>query len=230
MPHLATWTLPRRPATVACAERTSSSGCAASIDRRPNIWHPAVIDLDLVVVGGAGHVGLPLSLAFASTGLRVGIYDIDQTAITRIQAGAVPFIERGAPELLAAMLAEGRLEFSSTPAMVGRSDAVIVVVGTPIDEFLNPRLGALLRTVRELAPHLRDGALVVLRSTVFPGTSMIVAETFASAGKRVDVAMCPERIVEGQALEELRSLPEIIGADTEAAADRAERLFRRLQP
>lgn len=207
-----------------------SKRLAVNIDLGADIWHPAVIDLDLVVVGGAGHVGLPLSLAFASTGLRVGIYDIDDAALTRIRGGEVPFIERGAPELLTAMLAEGRLEFSSSPSMVGRSDAVIIVIGTPIDEFLNPRLGALLRAVRELAPYLRDGALVVLRSTVFPGTSSIVAETFASAGKRVDVAMCPERIVEGQALEELRSLPEIIGADTDAAADRAARLFRRLQP
>lgn len=171
-----------------------------------------------------------MSLAFASTGLRVGIYDIDAAALARIGRGEVPFAERGAPELLSKMLAEGRLELSSSPEIVGRADSVIIVIGTPIDEFLNPKLAALREAIRDLAPNIREGALVVLRSTVFPGTSAVVAEALAAAGKHVDVAMCPERIVEGQALEELRHLPEIIGADTDEAATRAERLFQRLQP
>jgi UDP-N-acetyl-D-mannosaminuronic acid dehydrogenase len=201
-----------------------------SIDPASPIWHPAAIELDLVVVGGAGHVGLPLSLAFASTGLRVGIYDIDRRALARIRGGEVPFAEGGAAELLAEMLAADRLEFSSSPEMLGRTEHVIIVIGTPIDEFLNPRLGALREAIREIAPSVRDGALVVLRSTVFPGTSAVVAEALADAGRTVDIAMCPERILEGHALEELRSLPEIIGADSDEAARRAEKLFTRLQP
>ncbi|HZP96509.1 MAG TPA: nucleotide sugar dehydrogenase [Candidatus Limnocylindria bacterium] len=201
-----------------------------TIDRGSAIWHAAGIDLDLVVVGGAGHVGLPLSLAFASTGMRVGIYDTDRSALARIAHGEVPFAERGAPELLGGMLAADRLVFSSSPDMLGKTESVVVVIGTPIDEFLNPRLAAMREAIRDLAPYVRDGALVVLRSTVFPGTTAVVADAFADAGKTVDVAMCPERIVEGQALEELRHLPEIIGADTDRAAERAERLFTRLQP
>jgi UDP-N-acetyl-D-mannosaminuronic acid dehydrogenase len=192
--------------------------------------YPRRIDLDLVVVGGAGHVGLPLSLAFASTGMRVGIYDIDPNAVACIRAGNVPFAERGAPELLAKMLAADRLELDTNAAMLERTDAIVIVIGTPIDEFLNPKLSALRDALGHLVPHIRDGALLVLRSTVFPGTTELVAETLRAAGKRVDIAMCPERIVEGQALEELRTLPEIIGADDERAAERAERLFHRLQP
>jgi UDP-N-acetyl-D-mannosaminuronic acid dehydrogenase len=192
--------------------------------------YPRRIDLDLVVVGGAGHVGLPLSLAFASTGMRVGIYDIDPNAVACIRAGNVPFAERGAPELLAKMLAADRLELDTNAAMLERTDAIVIVIGTPIDEFLNPKLSALRDALGHLVPHIRDGALLVLRSTVFPGTTELVAETLRAAGKRVDIAMCPERIVEGQALEELRTLPEIIGADDDRAAERAERLFHRLQP
>ena len=202
---------------------------ARHFGRRLDLY-PRQIDIDLVVVGGAGHVGLPLSLAFASTGLRVGIYDIDATAVTRIRGGEMPFAERGAPELLARMLAEQRLELSTDVAMLERTGVIVVVIGTPIDEFLNPKLSALRDTIRELLPHVRDGSLVILRSTVFPGTTELVAEMLRAAGKRVDVAMCPERIVEGQALEELRSLPEIIGADDDRAAERAAALFRRLQP
>ncbi len=203
-------------------------------DRSTSTFAPTCIlgriDLDLVVVGGAGHVGLPLALAFASTGLRVGIYDIDANAVAGIRAGEMPFAEHGAPELLAEVLAAQRLEVDTDAAMLERSDTIVIVIGTPIDEFLNPKLSMLRDALRQLVPHIQNGSLVVLRSTVFPGTTELVAETLRAAGKRVDVAMCPERILEGHALEELRSLPEIIGADDDVAADRAARLFQRLQP
>jgi UDP-N-acetyl-D-mannosaminuronic acid dehydrogenase len=84
------------------------------------------------------------------------------------------------------------------------------------------------RAVEQMSPHLRDGALVVLRSTVYPGTSAYIAQHLEARGKRVDLAFCPERIAEGHALEELHTLPQIIGADTEAAASRATALFQRL--
>jgi UDP-N-acetyl-D-mannosaminuronic acid dehydrogenase len=183
-----------------------------------------------VVIGGAGHVGLPLSLAFAATGMRVGVYDIDESALQRIGRGEMPFHEVGAAELLAAMLRDGRLELSARPEMLTRTSTLIFVIGTPIDEFLNPKLTVFREALAKLASHVRDGALVVLRSTVFPGTTELVADYLREQSKRVDVAFCPERIVEGQALMELRSLPEIIGADTTAAGDRAEALFRRLAP
>jgi len=187
-------------------------------------------DLDLVVLGGGGHVGLPLSLVFADAGLRVGIYDIDEAKLAGIAAGRMPFMEQGADELLASVLETGRLTFGSDAAMVGRADQVIVVIGTPVDEFLGPSMTIFERTVDELAPHLRQGALVVLRSTVYPGTTEYVTRELGRRGARVDVAFCPERIAEGHALEELRALPQIIGADDERAAERATALFARLGP
>ena len=84
------------------------------------------------------------------------------------------------------------------------------------------------RAVDQISPHLRDGALVVLRSTVYPGTTAYVTQHLAEAGCAVDVAFCPERIAEGHALEELHSLPQIIGADDDRAAERATALFRHL--
>ena len=78
-----------------------------------------------------------------------------------------------------------------------------MVIGTPIDEFLNPSMAIFERAVEDLAPHLADGALVVLRSTVYPGTTAYVAQALADRGCRVDVAFAPERIAEGHALEEL---------------------------
>jgi UDP-N-acetyl-D-mannosaminuronic acid dehydrogenase len=185
-------------------------------------------DLDLVVLGGGGHVGLPLSLAFAKAGLRVGIYDTSQATLDRIVAGDMPFMENGADELLAEILPTGRLSVSSDAEILGRTQTVVVVIGTPVDEFLGPSMTVFERAVEQIAPSLRDGALVILRSTVYPGTSEFVARRLAERGLTIDLAFCPERIAEGHALEELHTLPQIIGADTDAAAERAEALFGKL--
>jgi UDP-N-acetyl-D-mannosaminuronic acid dehydrogenase len=185
-------------------------------------------DLDLVVLGGGGHVGLPLSLAFARAGLRVGIFDISQAALDQIGAGEMPFKETGADELLPEILATGRLEMSTDAAMLNRTTQIVVVIGTPVDEFLGPSMTVFEQAVEQIAPHLRDGTLVVLRSTVYPGTTAYVAQHLERRGRVADVAFCPERIAEGHALEELLTLPQIVGADTAAAGDRAEALFRRL--
>jgi UDP-N-acetyl-D-mannosaminuronic acid dehydrogenase len=185
-------------------------------------------DLDVVVLGGGGHVGLPLSLAFAKAGLRVGIYDISQPTLDRIAAGEMPFMENGADELLRELLPTGRLAFSTDGSILQRTEQIVVVIGTPVDEFLGPSMTVFERAVEQIAPHLRDGALIVLRSTVYPGTTAYVAQHLEARGCVVDLAFCPERIAEGHALEELSSLPQIIGADTESAAERASRLFARL--
>ncbi|HEY7701843.1 MAG TPA: nucleotide sugar dehydrogenase [Candidatus Limnocylindrales bacterium] len=185
-------------------------------------------DLDVVVLGGGGHVGLPLSLTLADAGLCVGIYDTNQATLDRIAAGEMPFLETGAEDLLRKILPTGRLELGASGSMIERADTLIVVVGTPVDEFLGPSMTVFEHVVNQVAPHLRDGSLVVLRSTVYPGTTAYVRQHLAAAGCRVDVAFCPERIAEGHALEELRTLPQIIGADDDRAAERATALFRRL--
>ena len=181
--------------------------------------------LDVVVLGGGGHVGLPLSLAFAESGLSVGIFDINRATLDAIADGRMPFLENGAEELLARVLPTGRLELGNAPEMLRRTDTVILVIGTPVDEFLGPSTGVFERATGQIAPWLRDGALVVLRSTVYPGTTAYVAGELADRGCRVDVAFCPERIAEGHALEELHTLPQVIGADSPEAGDRAEALF-----
>ena len=184
--------------------------------------------LDIVIVGGCGHVGLPLALSFADAGYRVGVDDIDAAKIERVRAGEVPFKETGAEQLLRKLLPTGRLEFGSEPAMLERADTVVMVIGTPIDEFMNPSVTIFDRVVDELIPHIRPHCLVVLRSTVFPGTTDGVQRRMSAAGLETDVVFCPERIAEGHALEEIRSLPQLVGASTDAAYERAVRLFEPL--
>jgi UDP-N-acetyl-D-mannosaminuronic acid dehydrogenase len=185
-------------------------------------------DLDVTVVGGCGHVGLPLALVFARAGLCVGIYDSDETKIAMVRRGDMPFLERGAPDLLAEALRSGNLELSDDPSIIKRSDAIVLVPGTPIDEYLNPSLSVFKGILDDIAPWLIDGALLVLRSTAYPGTTEWVERDLASRGINVAVAFCPERISEGRAIEELAALPQVIGADSDGAAERAEALFAHL--
>ena len=180
-----------------------------------------------MVLGGGGHVGLPLSLVLARSGARVGIFDRDAAVLAGLGNGEMPFMEAGADRLLAEVLPTGRLALGTDPAMCGRTGVVIVVVGTPVDEFLGPSMAPFEDAVDEIAPHLRPGALIILRSTVYPGTTAYVKERFREHGSGVQVAFCPERIAEGHAIEELASLPQIVGADDDAAGDRAQAVFAR---
>ncbi len=183
------------------------------------------LQFDVVVVGGCGHVGLPLALSFAECGYKVGIDDIDHAKIEQVRSGTVPFLENGAEELLRRILPTGRLVLASDPSMLARTDTVVLVIGTPIDEFMNPSVQVFDRVLDELMPHLHDGCLVVLRSTVFPGTTQTVERRIRAEGIDADVAFCPERIAEGHALEEIRSLPQLIGVSSDDAFEKARRLF-----
>jgi len=105
---------------------------------------------------------------------------------------------------------------------------VIVVIGTPVDEHLNPKQIAITRALGGCSEYFRDGQLLVLRSTVFPGVTALVEKMLAKLGRQMEVAFCPERIAEGKAMTELFELPQIVSARTPAGAKRASALFGRL--
>jgi UDP-N-acetyl-D-mannosaminuronic acid dehydrogenase len=179
---------------------------------------------DVCVVGGCGHVGLPLAITFARKGLKVSIHDINAAAIKAVRAGRMPFLEPGAEAQLREVVGRS-LEVGDDPALVSQSRFVVVVIGTPVDEHLNPTFHAMRRFFNELLPHLVDGQCVVLRSTVFPGTTQKVHDLLAAAGLDVRVAFCPERVAEGRAMEELTELPQIISGTDERAEVLARELF-----
>ena len=183
---------------------------------------------DVVVIGGAGHVGLPLAIAFADRGLSVGIYDTSEHAVGLVNDGVLPFLEPGAAPVLARALAAGRLTATTDPVSVGTAEHVIVVIGTPVDEHLNPDPTAIPRALGVCAPYFRDGQLLVLRSTVYPGVTELVRTMISRLGVDADVAFCPERIAEGRAMEELFTLPQIISAPEERGRKRAAALFGHL--
>jgi len=183
---------------------------------------------DVVVVGGCGHVGLPLAMAFADRGARVGIYDVSEKAVATVNAGRLPFDEPGGAQMLENVVASGMLHASLDPAIVGTAEHVVVVIGTPVDEFLNPDQTAIPNALGGCAPYLRDGQLLILRSTVFPGVTALVEKMIVGLGKTIEVTFCPERIAEGKAMTELFTLPQIVSARSPEAMERATRLFSRL--
>jgi UDP-N-acetyl-D-mannosaminuronic acid dehydrogenase len=181
---------------------------------------------DVAVIGGCGHVGLPLAIAFADHGLRTHIYDTDVRAVERVRAGELPFYEKDAEAPLRRALESGTLEVSADAAVVAGAENVVVVIGTPVDEHLNPDPDAVRRAILDCEPNLSDGQLLVLRSTVYPGVTQSVERMIDGLGREIDVAFCPERIAQGAAMVELTALPQIVGARTDRAGERAEALFR----
>jgi UDP-N-acetyl-D-mannosaminuronic acid dehydrogenase len=165
-------------------------------------------------------------MAFADRGLKVAAYDIDPVAVGRVQSGAMPFDEPGGPEMLGRVIASSHLVATTDPAVVSTAEHIVVVVGTPVDEHLNPDPQVVPAAVEALAAHLRPGQLLVLRSTVYPGVTALVERRLAALGLELEVTFCPERIAEGKALTELFALPQIVSARNPAAMARARALFK----
>jgi UDP-N-acetyl-D-mannosaminuronic acid dehydrogenase len=178
----------------------------------------------LVIVGGCGRVGLPLGIIFASREINVVLLDIDQEKIATVNAGHMPFKEKSADEMLRGVI--GRtLTATSDISCLRDADVAIAVVGTPVDEHLNPTVAAVYRSIDSVVDNLPNDSLLVLRSTVYPGVTKLVYERIRGRERRIHVAFCPERIAEGKALEEISTLPQIISAFEPEALEKARRLF-----
>lgn len=185
-------------------------------------------DYDVVVIGGGGHVGLPLAIALADRGATVAVYDVNEATVGLVNDAVMPFAEPGAAPKLEAARTAGTLIASTDPAVVGRAENVIVVIGTPVDEHLNPDPRAIPAALGTCSPYFRDGQLLVLRSTVYPGVTALVEKLVGELGHDMDVAFCPERIAEHKAMEELFTLPQIVSSRTDRGRARASALFGRL--
>ena len=188
----------------------------------------SAVDFDICVVGGAGHVGAPLATVLAARGFRTLIYDINTEAVKSLMAGRFPFAEAGGDAMLAEALASGRLSGSSSLQDVARSRAVVVTIGTPVDEFQNPVWDAVNRCIGGLLPALAGAELLVLRSTVSPGTTEALQRFLDDRGLTLPVAFCPERVVQGQAIEEIQRMPQIVSGTSPVAEERAAALFERV--
>jgi UDP-N-acetyl-D-mannosaminuronic acid dehydrogenase len=182
---------------------------------------------DICVVGGCGHVGLPLAAAFAKEGKKVIINDINAEAIASVEKGRAPFMEEGLDDVLKQTVGK-TLFLSCDKKVISDSEFVVIVVGTPVDEHLNPVFSTLKKFFDSLTPFLCDGHTLILRSTLYPGLTKKLNQILTSSDKNISVCFCPERILEGKSMEELYSLPQIVSSFNKEAIPKVEELFRLL--
>jgi UDP-N-acetyl-D-mannosaminuronic acid dehydrogenase len=183
-----------------------------------------------VSVIGLGRVGLPLALSFAGRGLGVLGVDHNRGLLDSIRSGRMPWNEVGTQELLDQVSRTGRLELSERAADAARTDDIILTLGTPSFSHLESDLRQVRAAVDDLLPLLRPGHAVILRSTIAPGTTEFVAGYIEKrrglrVGEDVFVAHAPERIAAGRFIEEISTLPCIIGGVGEASTERAASTF-----
>ncbi len=187
---------------------------------------PANYDVGIV---GLGYVGLTLATVLAEAGNTVIGVEKRPDLVEMTNQGIPHFTETGLPDALSGVTRSKKLVAAEQFDNSFSCDTYIITVGTPLSPDGVARVDMIEGAARDIAENMRDGALVILRSTVKVGTTRdVVSPILAASGKKFDIAMCPERTLEGKALQELRELPQIVGADDPAVADRAAAVFRRL--
>lgn len=184
-----------------------------------------------VCIVGTGRVGLPLGLSLLDVGARTVGVDTNGLVRELVNQGRMPFAEPG----YEALVASRQFQVHEPGPVVGESEAIVVTVGTPLHNHIETDLRQIQGLLEQMHPHLQSGQTICLRSTVAPGTTEFVRRwlerhTAFQVGSDIFLAFCPERIAEGKAYEELRTLPQIIGSQDKDSARRAEAIFSRLTP
>lgn len=185
--------------------------------------------LTISVVGGGGHVGLPLSLLLVKNGFNVVVIDSDTAKVEMLKRGVFPFMEKGGPELLQEMK-EKNIVFCTEHERVSECDVIILTIATQIDEHFNPNLSSVYKVIDLIKPYLHDGQVLILRSTLFPGVSEKIYSYLRAENINVGVSFCPERIAQGKALEELKMIPQIISGSDSRTLEIVRFLFSKITP
>jgi UDP-N-acetyl-D-mannosaminuronic acid dehydrogenase len=184
---------------------------------------------NICIIGGCGHVGLPLGLSLASKNFNVTLIDINPEAVEKVNAGILPFKEEGAEILLKKQISKN-LTASVDTTKIMKQDVIIFVTGTPVDEHHNPKINDIIKIIKYYLLMLNKNQLIILRSTVFPGTTDLIASLLNAQIGNAKLAFCPERIVEGKGIEEISTLPQIIAATSEDAYQEASKVFLKISP
>lgn len=184
----------------------------------------------VVTVMGIGRVGLPLALFLSSKNFKVYGLDVDVAKVEQVKKGLMPFKEEEGEKFLNNALQKGFVPTTDI-SCIKESDVIILTLGTPVDEFLNPDYKQLHMALDSMMPYLRENQILILRSTVSPKTTEYMKEQIESingftVGKNFFIAFCPERIAQGVAFKELEELPEIVGGIDKQSAEKAAEFFK----
>ena len=185
---------------------------------------------DVVIIGGLGHVGLPLGIMFAHEGLNVCLFDINAETAKIVKKGKMPFVEYGAEPILKKALKCGKLSITAKKSSIAQAETVIISVGTPVDEYLGPKVRPFMDVFIKYKPFMDNKQLIIIRSTVYPNTTRAIAVMLNKKNGPWHIAYCPERIVQGHAVKELKILPQLVAGVTKEAQEKAAELFGILSP
>lgn len=184
-----------------------------------------------VAVVGFGYIGSVIAATLADRGMRVVGIDTNAAMVAAVNRGDCPIPEPGLPALVAKGVAAGRLAATTDPAAVAGARAVLITVGTPLSEDFEADLSHIRAACSAVAPHVAEGAVVMIKSTVPPGTTRAMHDAvFAPLGRRVAMAFSPERLAEGQAIRDLRSIPILVGGMDAAASAAGAAFWREALP
>ncbi|QLG30018.1 nucleotide sugar dehydrogenase (plasmid) [Halorarum halophilum] len=171
---------------------------------------------NVCIIGGAGYMGLPFSLAVATGGHDVTIVDIDEDRLAQVDDGVFPFSERGGQELLD----EVEITTSTEHDVVADADVVVLTVGTPVDKYQTPDMSIVFAVMDAISPYTNEDQLLILRSTVAPGVGDAVANRTDAA-----VVNAPERARQHYMIEDTINVPQLLGAPTQRSYEQAKSFF-----
>jgi UDP-N-acetyl-D-glucosamine dehydrogenase len=180
----------------------------------------------VVGVMALGYVGLPLIRTFFDAGFRVLGFDVDPRKIEQLQRGE-NYLKHLGEDFVGAMAASDRFEATTDMSRLGEADAILVCVPTPLGQHLEPDLSYVQQTAADIAEHLRDGQLVVLESTTYPGTTRkLMQPPLAATGRTYHLAYSPEREDPGRKDHSTQTIPKLVGGVTPEAGELAAALYR----
>jgi len=184
---------------------------------------------DVCIVGGLGHVGLPLGILFASKGLNVSLYDINNKFSKLVQQGTMPFMERKAQPLLKKIIKNKKLNISLDNKTIKESKYIIISIGTLIDKKKEPATKLFITTIKKLSKFLNKSQFLIIRSSVYPGTCSKIYNLLKSKNFS-NISYCPERIQQGHSLEELKKFPQIVSGFNKLSIKESSKLFKKISP
>lgn len=182
----------------------------------------------ITIIGATGHIGLPLSILFANKGFKVIGYDINSKNVEKANNGKMLFKEDGGVKEFKKAIKTNNLLFVDKPDKLMKGGDFLITVGTPVDEFMNPDINQIKKCINSILPFLNSNSLIILRSTVYPGTSEWLKKYLLKKKIKTEVAFCLERVVQGKTFEEIKTLPQIIAATSQKAKIKAAKIFKNI--
>jgi UDP-N-acetyl-D-mannosaminuronic acid dehydrogenase len=179
---------------------------------------------NILIIGGLGHIGLPLGLIFANKGHDVCLYDKNQKNKEMILNGHLPFIEEKGNVYLTKAIRNKKIVINNENKNIKNYKHIIICIGTPIDEYLNPKIDDFLQAIDSFIPFFKKSHNIIIRSSIFPGVIDLVYSKLKKK-KINNLTYCPERIVQGKSIVEIPYLPQIVSGYNNNSIRKTSNLF-----